>query len=136
MKSTNYYDTLIEVAEDCPAERAEVPPTKGDTGSVAALQHAMIANDPYRFTSDDVLFEVFAIRQGVPESAKGAERKGFFAKDQACMRASPLGKRYGWGVHHDSQGRVALVAVDSERYRELLSDDSIKKVKAMRSKRA
>ncbi|WP_298711512.1 DUF6157 family protein [Micrococcus sp. 2A] len=42
-------------------------------------------------------------------------REAFFAKSQACLRASPLGKRHGWGLHHDAEGRVALVPLGSAR---------------------
>jgi hypothetical protein len=30
MKTTNYQNTFIEIAEDCTAKMAEVPPQKGD----------------------------------------------------------------------------------------------------------
>ena len=51
------------------------------------------------------------------------------------MRASRLGKRFGWGVHADAEGRVAIYAVDSKRY-QALAGDPIAQVRAMRSKRA
>jgi hypothetical protein len=35
------------------------------------------------------------------------------------MRASMLPKKYGWGVHSDAEGRLALVAVGSDSYRRL-----------------
>jgi hypothetical protein len=52
------------------------------------------------------------------------------------MRSSALGKRYGWGVHSDPEGRLALYARESERYAQLASDPEIVHVKALRSKRA
>lgn len=134
--STNYVSTFIEVAEDCPTMVAEVPPPRGSTKTVAALQHDLIAGRPYLYTSDDVLFEVHATRHGITAEDSPAQRDAFFAKDQACLRSSPLGKRYGWGIHHDDRGCVALVAVESEEYRALAADDSVKHLKAMRSRRA
>jgi hypothetical protein len=59
---------------------------------------------------------------------------GIFAKPQACLRASPLPKSYGWGVHYDAKGLIALVAVESEDYQKLAESD-LKQVYAMRSKR-
>ncbi|MFP3836102.1 DUF6157 family protein, partial [Chryseobacterium sp. SIMBA_028] len=59
----------------------------------------------------------------------------FFSKGQPCLRTSPLSKRYGFGIHHDSEGKVALFPVESKDYQTFLNDDSITKVKAMRSKR-
>ena len=62
-------------------------------------------------------------------------REAFFAKPQACLRASPLVKQFGWGIHHDAEGRVALLAIESEAYRTLLDDPAVRKTPGMRSKR-
>jgi hypothetical protein len=133
--TTNYENTFIEVAEDCPAAGGEVPPMKGDTKTVAAIEYEMISKNPYKFTSDDVLFQVFAERKDLTESELEEARKQFFSKGQACMRASPLTKRYGWGVHNNQDGKIALVASDSPEYRKFLEDENVPKVKAMRSSR-
>ncbi|WP_210481266.1 DUF6157 family protein [Naasia sp. SYSU D00948] len=135
MSTTNYVDTFIEVAEDCPVTEAEVPPTKGGTKTVAALQHELIAGHPYVFTSDDVIFEVYAERAGIPPEERPAERERFFSKGQPCLRSSPLGKRYGWGTHHDAEGRVAAYPLGSDEYRRLQSDPSLAHTRAMRSRR-
>lgn len=134
--TTNYVNTFIEIADDCPAESAEAPPSTRERQTVAALQYELLADHPYELTSDDVIFEVYARRQDIADEDKPAERDAFFAKDQACLRSSPLGKRYGWGIHHDDAGRVALVAMESDQYKALANDDSLKRVKAMRSRRA
>jgi hypothetical protein len=136
MKDHNYYATFIEAADDCPAEVAEIPKAKGDAKTVPVLQYEMIANHPYQYTQEDVLFEVFAIRNHIPDEQKQAEREKFFSKGQPCLRTSSLGKRYGWGIHIDGQGKVALYAVESEEYRKWMNDSSIKHVKAMRTSRA
>lgn len=132
MASTNYTGTFIQVADDCPIEVADRPPVGGKAPTIAALQYALISEHPYEFTSDDVLFEVYATRQSVPAEA----REEFFAKDQACLRSSPLGKRYGWGIHFDADSRIALVPLGSDEYQALATDASVKQLKAMRSKRA
>lgn len=134
MVTTNYTDTLIEVAEDCPAVAGEVPPA-GVKRTVASLQYELIADHPYRYTSDDVLFEVYALRHAITAEARTAEREAFFAKDQPCLGSSPLGKRYGWGIHHDQDGRVALVPSGSPQYHALAGDGSLRHVEAMRSQR-
>lgn len=133
--TTNYENTFIEVATDCPAAGGEVPPMKGDAKTVAAIEYEMISKNPYKFTSDDVLFQVFAERKDLTESELEEARKRFFSKGQACMRASPLTKRYGWGVHNNEKGKIALVASDSPEYRKFLEDEKVPKVKAMRSSR-
>ncbi|WP_310590121.1 DUF6157 family protein [Dyadobacter chenwenxiniae] len=134
--SANYFDTFIQVAADSPAKCGEVPPMKGSEKSVANIQFEMISQHPYQYTSDDVLFETYAARQGFGESELAAEREKFFSKGQPCLRASPLTKRYGWGVHSNSEGKVALYSRDSQEYEKFSTDDKVETVKAMRSKRA
>jgi Family of unknown function (DUF6157) len=134
--TTNYANTFIEIAEDSPTAIAEVPPLKGEDKSVANLQFEMLVAHPYHYTSDDVLFAVHAIRKDLSPAELDAERQHFFSKGQACFRASPLTKRYGWGVHSNAEGKIAMFAADSTEYQQFLQDDATAKVKAMRSKRA
>ncbi len=136
MKSTNYFNTFIEVAEDCPALVGEIPPLKGDKKSVANLQFEMVYEHPYEFNSDDVLFAVFATRKEIPKEDLEEQRSLFFSKGQPCFRSSPLTKRYGWGIHSNKEGKIALFGVESEAYQRFVADESIIKTKAMRSKRA
>ena len=136
MHTTNYINTFIAVAEDSPAESAVVPESKGDKKTVAQLQLEAITKAPYTLTSDDVLFGVHAERAGIPATAREAAREEFFSKGQPCFRASPLTKRYGWGLHSNAEGKVALYAVESPEYRALLADESLKQLRAMRSKKA
>jgi len=135
MKTTNYYDTFIEIAEDCPVTIAGVPPQKGDDKTVANLQFEMMSANPYQFTSDDVIFSTYASRNNIGKNEFDKEREQFFSKGQACLRSSPLAKRYGWGIHSNADRKVAIYAVDSDKYKELASDKSLKHVRAMRSKR-
>lgn len=135
MGSTNYFNTLIEIAEDCPASEGEMPPIKGEKQSVANLQFELLYEHPYEYTSDDVLFSVFATRKEIPQRELEEQRAIYFSKGQPCFRASPLTKRYGWGIHSNAEGKVAMFAVESEKYQQLVADESVVKKKAMRSKR-
>ncbi|HQU73818.1 MAG: hypothetical protein KDI06_18475 [Calditrichaeota bacterium] len=135
MHSTNYFNTFIEVAEDCPALKGQVPPEKGEQKSVANLQYEMVAENPYVYTSDDVLFTIHARRKEIPEDEWAEAREIFFSRGQACFRASPLPKRYGWGVHSDKSGKIAIYGVESDTYRALVADNAVAKTRAMRSKR-
>ena len=134
--TTNYKNTFIEIAEDCPAKSAETPPLNGDKKSVANSQFELVKNNPYKFTSDDVLFQVFADRNGVKESDYATAREQFFAKGQPCFRASPLTKRYGFGVHNNEDGKIAIFGLETQEYADFVADTSVEKVKAMRSKKA
>ncbi|CAI8779699.1 DUF6157 family protein [Chryseobacterium sp. IT-36CA2] len=136
MKShtTNYTNTLIEVAEDCPVSQAQIPPEKKQK-TLANLQYEKIIKNPYTYSSDDIVFECYAIKNDISENEKQEERKIFFSKGQPCLRCSPLAKKYGFGIHHNSEGKVALLPMESKEYHALLNDSSITKTKAMRSKR-
>ncbi len=141
MGTTNYVNTFITMADDCPVAEGRLPPESASP-SVAALTYRMISEHPYRYTSDDVIFTVYADRKGIPDPQRAKAREEFFSKGQACLRASPLGKKYGWGIHSDGEGRVALYAVNSAEYRKLASGkapgagESVAAKKAMRSSRA
>ncbi|MDQ0781565.1 DUF6157 family protein [Chryseobacterium sp. W4I1] len=132
--TTNYRNTFIEVAEDCPVSKAEIPPEK-KIKTLASLQYERIMKNPYHYSSDDIIFECYAEKNDIPESEKRKARTEFFSKGQPCLRSSPLAKRYGFGIHHNAEEKVALFAVESQEYQKLFNDNSIKKVKAMRSKR-
>jgi hypothetical protein len=133
--TTNYADTFIAIADDSPATQGEIPPVKGDTRTVANIQYDMISKHPYKYTSDDVLFLVYAERNDLTKSEFAKAREQFFSKGQPCLRASPLTKRYGWGVHCNKDGKVALVGCETKEYKKLLADKILSIVKAMKSKR-
>lgn len=132
--TTNYVSTFIEVAEDCPVDHAEEPPA-GAKPTIAALHYRLIAEQPYAHTSDDVIFTTHALRNGIDPDDEAA-RAEYFSKGQPCLRSSPLGKRYGWGIAHDAEGRVALVPLESEDYALRAADPAIVHTRAMRSRRA
>lgn len=134
----NYYDSFIAVADDCPVAEGVVPTARGAKKTVAVLQYEMIADSPYQHTQEDVLFQSWFQRQdlGDPTADEVARlRHEFFSKDQPCLRASPLPKKFGWGLIFNDKGGVALCPVESDEYRQRLADTDIKVMKAMRSKR-
>ncbi len=133
MTTTNYTNTLIEPAEDCKATSATIPAERAGKPTVATMQYEMLADRPYEYDSDDVLFTVWATRKGLEPNAD--VRSEFFSKGQACFRASPLTKQFGWSVHSDAEGKIALVEPGSSEHSRLLSDASIKKIRAMRNSR-
>ena len=135
MHTTNYINTFISIAEDCPATTAQIPPDKAGDKTIAALQFEIVKKNPYKYTSDDVLFQVHAIRNEITKGEMAKERENFFSKGQACFRSSPLGKRYGWGVHSDEKGRIAIYPMESPEYKKLAKDKGLEQTKAMRSKR-
>lgn len=133
--TTNYFDTFIEVAEDTKAICGTKPLTKENKKTVAEMQYELIAKNPYQYTSDDVLFQVFADRNDLTKTEYKQAREQFFSKGQACFRASPLAKTYGFGIHYDSNGKMAIYGIETSEYEMFVADTQIKKVKAMRSAR-
>ena len=133
MYTTDYFNTFIEVADDCPVVVAEVPPQKAEK-TVANITFEMIGEYPYKYTSDELLFNIYALKNKISDKdTTGKER--FFSKGQPCLRSSPLCKRYGWGIHSNSEGKIAIYAVESVEYKNLSADKTLKKLKAMRSKK-
>ena len=130
--TTNYQDTFIEIADDCPVTIGEIPPTK-DAKTVANIQFDMVRKNPYKYTSDDILFQVFADRNDLTKNEYKKAREQFFSKGQPCFRASPLTKRYGWGVHNDKDGKMAIFGAETTEYKKLSKDKNLKVIKAMKS---
>lgn len=132
-----YRSTFIGVAPDYEGAAAKVP-TERAKPTVAQMQFDMLINAPFVHTQEDVLFDIWLSRQDLGELADDEVaqlRTDFFAKGQACMRASPLTKTHGWGVIFDSEGRAALVAADSPEYERHVKDPDLNVVFAMRSTR-
>lgn len=138
MHTTNGQHLFVTVAPDTRAETGTAPPPR-DPPSVAGRCFAAMVDAPYVHTSDDVLFAAFADARGIAADERPAARAAYFSKGQPCFRASPLTKTYGWGVHHDGEGRVALVPMESEAYARLAAGEGpegpVTVVAAMRSRR-
>lgn len=132
MKSTNYTSAFISASPDSAAGCGQEP---AKPESIAGMQCALLRNKPYAFTSDDLLFEVHARRNNIGHADRERERETFFARPQACLRASPLVEQYGWGLHHDASRRVAAYGIETDEYRELLSRPDVKVLSGMRSRR-
>jgi hypothetical protein len=132
----NYYDTLIAVADDCPARTAQVPQAKGGKKTKAVVEYEMLVKDPYTYTEEAVAFETYAVLHNIPKIIWPEERKRFLRKGHPHLRVSALAKRYGWGIHNNAEGKIALIPVESSEYKRLMDDPRTTKIKAFRSTRA
>jgi hypothetical protein len=137
----NYFSTFIRVAPDCPAQTAVTPPSNRATKTIPQLEYALLSERPYHYTQEELQFAVHAERQGL----RGAELKSrrqalwdeFFSTPHACLRASMLAKKYGWGFHFDAKGRIALVPHESDDYARLSQGGTgLTVLAALRSQRA
>ncbi|MCL2557171.1 MAG: DUF6157 family protein [Treponema sp.] len=125
--TTNFFNAFIQIADDCPTKSGVIPPEKTPK-TIARAQYEMLIAAPYKHTSDDVIYAT----TGQP---KGITREDFFSKPVACLRASALTRRYGWGAHFDAEGKVALYCAASAEYARLAADPGLKQVKAMRQEK-
>ncbi|MFE4075637.1 DUF6157 family protein [Peribacillus sp. YIM B13477] len=131
----SYKNTLITISEDSKVSSAKVPVIKNEKPTIAYIEHDLINNNPYKFTQEDVQFKTYLIKNQMEAENAAELREQFFSKSKACFRASPLVKNYGWGIHYNNQGKIAIYDVNSEMYNLLLKQDDITKLKGMRSKR-
>lgn len=136
----NPVNQFIEIAPDCPTKTAIVPEGNGEKQSIAAIEYQLLRSKPYGYTLEELKFATHVQHKQIPPAELQAHRKQlrdeYFAKPYACMRASPLTKKYGWGAHYDESGKIAIYAVESREYQRFVKDKNIKKYAAMRSKRA
>ncbi|MGE7907165.1 DUF6157 family protein [Peribacillus sp. NPDC094092] len=131
----SYKNTLITISEDSKVTSAKIPVNKHEKPTIAYIEHDLINNNPYEFTQEDVQFKTYLIRNQIEEENAAELREPFFSKSKACFRASPLVKNYGWGIHYNNQGKIAIYDAKSEMYNQLLNQVDIIKLKGMRSKR-
>ncbi|MED3787314.1 DUF6157 family protein [Peribacillus frigoritolerans] len=131
----SYKNTLITISEDSKVSSAKVPVIRNEKPTIAYIEHDLISNNPYKFTQEDVQFKTYLIKNQMEAENAAELREQFFSKSKACFRASPLVKNYGWGIHYNNQGKIAIYDANSEMYNLLLKQDDITKLKGMRSKR-
>jgi Family of unknown function (DUF6157) len=104
-----------------------------------SLEHKLLSEHPYKFTYEALILEVHRLRLGVSTAEFALRESEFraelFVKPRACMRASSLPKRYGWGIHFDAEHRMAIYPLESAEYARLSEDKRVTQVSAMRSSR-
>jgi hypothetical protein len=131
---------FIEVAPDCPLKEAVIPLNKTAKKTIASIEYELLSSKPYGYTLQELKFATYVQQQQISPIELKTQRKqlldAFLSKPYACMRASPLTKKFGWGAHYDEQGKIAIYAVGSKEYLRLVADKSVNKFFAMRSNRA
>lgn len=137
-----YTNTFIQVAEDCPAAIGIVPTAKGNRIPIHVIQYELLSQNPYTFDHKELIFEVHIRRSGISQEDAQKRRaeieNDLFQKGHPCLRASALTKRYGWGAHYDENGKIALYAMESDRYQQFIQaveNGTVKLLGAFRNKR-
>src|SRR5437763_16793461 len=109
----NYFDTLIEVADDCPTKKAQVPLARGGKKTKAVVEYEILVKHPYSHTEEDIAFETYAVLHDIPKDLWPKERKKFLSKGLTHLRVSALLKSYGWGIRNNVGGYIEMMAVES-----------------------
>lgn len=117
-------EELIEVAEDSKVVRAVEPPDGGPEKSIHRIVYEVLIESPYKYTEMELFHEVHVVRRSRPD----------LKIESYSIKRSPLVQRFGWGIHRNPEGKLALVPVESDKYREL--QRCIKRTKAYRKSKA
>lgn len=135
----NLANQFIEIAPDCTLKEVVIPPNQNDKKTIATIEYELLSSKPYGYTLQELKFAIYVQQKQISPIELKTQRKQlletFLGKPYACMRASPLTKKYGWGAHYDEHGKIAIYAVGSKGYRSLVEDKNVNKFYAMRSKR-
>lgn len=130
-----YYNTFIMASDDCPVASGTIPEARNGKRAIACIQFDLLSGNPYQHTEEDFLFQTFLMQNHITEENLTSIRDEFFSKPKACLRASPLVKKYGWGLHYDAEGKIAMFGIETSQYQELGKSTHDKVLKGMRSKR-
>ncbi|MDF2066849.1 DUF6157 family protein [Bacillus sp. Cr_A10] len=131
----SYKNTFILISEDSPVESAIIPMSRKEKPTIASIEYELIYNNPYKYTQDDVQFQTYVIKNEIESDQLDELREQFFSKPKACFRASPLVKKYGWGIHYNEEGKVSIYEMNSRPYHQFLHSDETTILKGMRFKR-
>ena len=116
-------EELIEVAEDYQVKYAQEPPN-GNPKTIPRIEYELLIANPYKFTERELFYEVHVVHRNRPH----------LKIDSYNIKRSLLVQSFGWGLHRNSEGKLALVALECDRYKEL--QGSIKRTKSYRKNKA
>ncbi|TXK68933.1 DUF6157 family protein [Paenibacillus sp. N3.4] len=140
----SYVNTFVQVATDCPVHMGIVPLEKKESKTAHRIQYELLSQHPYAFTQQELIYKVYLLHKQIPKNeiaARGDEIwQELFERNHPCLRASMLPKKYGWGVHYDKEGKIAIYAMESEEYQQFMDagkskEEGLQLVYAMRSTR-
>jgi hypothetical protein len=115
-------EEIILVAEDCPISSSEAPPL-GDKKTIARIDYEVLIENPYVFNEREFFKKVHY-----------EQRKRFDLKIETYnIKRSSVVQTYGWGVHRNREGKLALIPMESAEYKKL--QETIKNTKSYRKKK-
>ena len=116
-------EQLIMVPEDCQRKKG-TPPESRKPDAIVMIEYDELINIPYKYTYEEFKHQVHIDRRG--------KDIGELKLDSYRLTRSPLVKKWGWGIHIRSNGKLAIVGCETPKYRQLVNDPDVKKMKAFR----
>ena len=93
----NYHDTLIEIADDCPATEGQVPAARGGKKTKAVVEYELLVNHPYAYTEEDIAFEVYAVLHANPDGQPAEGARDVFEQGAPAPSCVATGKALRMG---------------------------------------
>jgi Family of unknown function (DUF6157) len=103
--------------------------------SIAGLEHALLIEAPYQYTCEELILNVHRYHKSIDDTELDAFKSFLFAKSHPCMRLSMLTKRWGWGVHYNELGRLAIYVAETQEYHHLSTRSGLRVLAASPSSR-
>jgi hypothetical protein len=100
-------EELILVAEYCPVSKSQIPPFENDRKSIARIGYEILIEEPYKYTESEFFHELHFVRRNRPDLINKTYN----------IKLSLLVTMYGWGVHSNKQGKLALIPMESDEYK-------------------
>lgn len=119
-------EKLITKSPDSKIKRAIHPANKRAHQTITQIYFEELIRNPYGFTEEELRHRVHVELR---------KRRDLKLKSYSIKRSELL-KKYGWGLHVDSAGRLALVGCDGKRYKELTRNPRVLKISGYRTRKA
>ena len=119
----SYKSTLIEIGLSSRTTPTAPFRKQGDGETRDMVQYRVLVQNPYFYDYESFLHKVHVDERG----------KKNLKLDTYKLEACELAKRWGWCIHADEEGRLALVGYGSDKYNALLKDESIEQKQAYKS---
>jgi hypothetical protein len=132
LMATGYVNAFITTAPDCPLAVGTVPT---HAMSIAGIEHSLLLDCPYEYMAHELIIDVHRRHKRVDDVELEDFKALLFTKSHACMRLSMLTKRWGWGVHYNEQGRMALYGAETDEYRQFAMRSDLRVMTARPARR-
>ncbi len=126
----NLKNTFIQISETCPFRFGLPHKLRLNINSIAHYQYQMLFENPYAFNAEELLFSAYAIHHNIDPVLWKFEQYKYVVKEQPNLRSSPLCQTYGWGLHCDEHGGIALCGAETDLYTEFCNNQDLKQYKA------